>query len=887
MFHYPPKPGYYGYRPVPLKNSSMDQTKAYSDSASSTSSSEEDSWEEDEEDEGRRHRSKNHHDDGDEDDYEDESDDHTDDNEDVEEMAGDLNGDNDNDGRELSRARHHSTNNDDDKKEENGSNHEEKTRYHHNRFRSYQQIRKRNYSGSIGRQNSIKSGGDDSPAVRSIRNSVTSVIVGNSASTTSSPLMSGSVGTRSLKSRSASRKKKIHKVTKLFGFDLDFLSDMVSPPKALCNNRFELTVEDMVFLGLPIHIGDDGNWRSSKNKHHKHHRHDSRNGRSRHGGSKDSSINSRGTSQLRGSSKSRNGSRIKDTIEEETSGNEDEDEEEEEDCPMYRFHVVFVMNPPVDEYNYRTDEMYHYAISRLTLLLRYEQQKSNYVWKESSNIMKLKEEAMSLGSTVKKQWNYIIEKSSLARVIKQTYLGMKNSDIVNVEINGRFSSFQIPIKTEFSHIPPKNIHLLPGSTLSTISPFNDMMIDPANNPGFHPHNSDKMIYFALLLLDDPETIIRDIRAQKDSVIANFIRMIRPEESLLRLSALSGLGIDEVKLFASHLVYWRRAKATLPLAPRNIYVVSPIAPMDRVYSDSVLFRQSFPNLPPLTSFLALISTNSHRPRPINSIIPSRDHRQLYMDAVAWLFKNGYLTQLYTFLWLKISKEIKIKVYEDMETEKKRRESSSKKVKKKQSMVKNEEDEEDKGESKQKSDDEEGNAQEEEEDDTNSLLIETEEELRQAQEARTGQIPRLPHKEGAKVRSTDNTTKRSNKKETTSPYHQMNSMESGGSRPPSGSMSSTFETSRSSLLRSSVHFEEEEEEDTILTDPESATTIERRWVAKCVEGQSQEVINMFYKLLKYMNGKNPLELVILKENVSRQDVRRLFNTLGDQIVTSRHW
>ncbi|VEU20088.1 DEKNAAC101005 [Brettanomyces naardenensis] len=821
VFHYPPKPGFSRFR---QRGSSRAQKKAYSDTGSTASISEDDEWDENPDREAK----------SDDEDGSDESEEESDD-EDNDYRDGEGYYDNRIDYSESSYGRlsTYSTNggrSDIDRGADNKESGDTLVP---------------SVGSSVGSPLAMASTNEPSvhqEALRGISASRSGGGGGGSISLTSSPILTGSAGTTG---RTQRQRRHVHKIEKLFGFDIDFISEMVSPPKALCNNRFELTVEDIAFLGLPIHIGDDGNWRPS------HHRHGKKSSKHKH---------------KRGISMANTENTTADTDDAQSLLSADEDgrtssSSSASHCPMYLFNLVFVMDPPMDEYNYRIDEMYHYVISRLALLLRYEQQKTNYVWEESDKIMKLKEEAVSLGFSVTEQWGYVIEHSSLANVIRQTFEAMKHSDIVNVNINGKFSSFQIPIRTEFNMIPPKHVRVLRGSSLSSISPFNNIIMDPVSGAGYYSQNEDWMVYFALLLLDDPEAIIRDIRAEEDSLIANFIRMIKPSESLSRLSTLSGLDITEVKLFASHLVYWRRAKATLPIAPKNIYIVSPLAPMDRVYSDSVMFIQNFPNLPPLCNFLSLISTNSNRPRPVSTIIPSRDHRDLYMDAIAWLLKHGYLTQLYTFLWLKIKKEIKIRVDEELEMERKRRQSMKKKKKKR--VDDNTEVDENVVVSEGEGEDEE-EEEEEEEEGTKSLNGEGGSKEGQAE---GGDV---------KVRNTDNTTKKDEPSGRHDSHDSRDSRDSNGNGISSGSSTKVV-----------VQFEEEEEEDTILQDPESSTALERRWIAKCVEGKPVEVVNLFYKLLKYMNGKSPLELFILKENVSRQDVRRLLSSMGDQIVTSRHW
>ncbi|WWC91075.1 uncharacterized protein L201_006016 [Kwoniella dendrophila CBS 6074] len=44
------------------------------------------------------------------------------------------------------------------------------------------------------------------------------------------------------------------------GYHLDFLSDMLTPPRAACNRKFEICVGSVVFLGHPVCSGPDGKW---------------------------------------------------------------------------------------------------------------------------------------------------------------------------------------------------------------------------------------------------------------------------------------------------------------------------------------------------------------------------------------------------------------------------------------------------------------------------------------------------------------------------------------------------------------------------------------------------------------------------------------------------
>lgn len=573
-----------------------------------------------------------------------------------------------------------------------------------------------------------------------------------------------------------------HHNDKVFGFDVEFLSEFVSPPKQLCNSRFELTVDDMAFLGLPIHVNDDGFWRSHKPK---------RDQKSKHSGNTSAQNTSKGDSDNEDAAQSTNGDHRKD--DDNNTGREprdeppNNDEHEKELSSMNMFHIVFVMNPPMVEYNYRIDEMFHYVVSRLSLVLRYEQAKSNYVWNEVQKILKIKENNENL--SIYDLYLKLNAESSLANAVSQCFDSISTSNIANLEINDKLISLQIPIKNQFSSLLPKTTPVLPGSHLSSTTKYSEEEMD---------HN---MAYMALILLDEPDKIIVDLKTEPLSPLANFIRNIHPMMSLNKLSMINQLDINQVKSFANHLIYWRRARAIVPLQTKSVFIVSPMAPMEYIDEGMKTFRQEFPSLPSLPSFLALLS--SSKPRQYLTIIPSKDHKDVYLDALAWLIRQGYVTQLMTFVWLKISNRIKLAVEEDLERE--------------------------------------------------------------------GIAKRNKDKFKFTDISTDNTSKdkdgKSSKKET----------------------DGESQTSERRIMLNGQEFEieEEEEEDTILLDPERATAVERRWTSKCIKGQSPEIAALFHRMLKYFNGKTPLELIIVRENISRHELKKLLNGISEHIISVKHW
>ena len=50
------------------------------------------------------------------------------------------------------------------------------------------------------------------------------------------------------------------KYNSALGYSLDFLSDMLTPPRSASNRKFEICVDELVFIGHPVYIGPDGKW---------------------------------------------------------------------------------------------------------------------------------------------------------------------------------------------------------------------------------------------------------------------------------------------------------------------------------------------------------------------------------------------------------------------------------------------------------------------------------------------------------------------------------------------------------------------------------------------------------------------------------------------------
>ncbi|ODV89153.1 hypothetical protein CANCADRAFT_27840 [Tortispora caseinolytica NRRL Y-17796] len=605
------------------------------------------------------------------------------------------------------------------------------------------------------------------------------------------------------------------KFNSILGFDLQFLGDTLSPPPKLCNTRFELCIDDMVFLGLPVRPMADGSWSRYKSR------------------------------QTHAKNPAREGDNEHDTISDDPDDSDKQHSRKRSLRSMNMFHVVFVLNPPDLEYQKRCNELYHFIIRHLASALRKEQARTNYVSEQVELILSTRDSSDAPNETNKDLltcleeyttdtlWARTIQASQLAFSLSQLYTAITTNSIANIMINETMHAFQIPIQTQFSKLPPI-LNVIPsGIYISTVYPLDR---SPNASSGIssdlYGQQSDSSItrtqclltcgHFALLLLDEPENIIRDINPEPDSPVVSLIQSVYPTESLIKIASAMDIILDDVVELAEHLIYWRRARWIMPLTPRGVYIVSPAAPMKDIYRHAPLFKDAFPTLPNLPTLLSLISqlgtATFHR------VIPSRDHRDQYLQALAWLIRYGYVTRLFTFVWIRVPRDVKIEVARQVKTARRELEAKDDPKKQRQSL----------------------------------------------------NVP----SEKIEALSIDDTISEI-ASERSSTKHDASSTATGPAQNELKDLLGNLTFTQNQQLNEATATE------SLLLDPARPTVIEKRWLAKMLEDKPPDIVALFNKVSKHFNGRVPLECIPKAENISRQDLRRLVTEMDSVLILNRHW
>ena len=455
-----------------------------------------------------------------------------------------------------------------------------------------------------------------------------------------------------------------------------------------------------------------------------------------------------------------------------------------------------------------------------------------------------------------------MQASPLAKTLAHVYDAVSTSKIAHVPISKNVeTSLQLPQTISTAYAPTPGEPQVPGLWLTTANMAED---DDETGTILNRHA-------ALLLLEEKDVLLKQI--EKDNrelatALAVLIREISPTKSLQKLATRLSWRLQDLQFLARHLIYWRRARAIPPLHIRDTYVMSPNADMNRLAEASQEYERSFTGLPSLPRMLHSLSA---RPVQFGFLIPSQDHKPVYMEMLAWLLKDGWVIQLRTFAWVKVSPEIKAKVAFQMRNEDMKSAKSS--ALKRVSIVSG-------GSSS-------GPA-------THSLL--EEEKSSEAKTSRSNSLADLlsPMMRGASEK---------NQSETASVSSHRTAVQIGHSPRPSplNNVDNLESTSPFSVGLSAISMAEEsshgltsidpsEFEQSLVLDPHRASTEESRWLAAVGEMLIDSDLRGAWPILtRYFDGRFAIEDIASREGWRRSRVSTLIARLEKEGVLCfvKHW
>jgi nitrogen permease regulator 3-like protein len=443
------------------------------------------------------------------------------------------------------------------------------------------------------------------------------------------------------------------------GFPTRDLRSILTPARPYHKKLFTVTMDQLVAVSCPIHVPENGVWKKKKRQPKSRPGMSTRTG----GGDDGSPMLAANIPQIE----------TQDTAEDaETPDPADMPDDpisaEEKKSGMTMFNLVFLLNPKKHETKELVDTTYVHILRKINKLYKYAQQRSDFVWKESKRILQLKDKAREEKTKLSTLWRHILETSSLAASMQDIYEAVCANKIVALQLDtpeGTVAhSVQIPVPFHLPDLPGTDdvqAEGLRGLWITTANNFADTDVGTVDDPTF----LDKT--FGLLLLHNEKKIITELQTDPEdspNAMVEFVRLSKPTLSFHNIGQGPSLSPTQVRKYAQHFIYWRRAIAVPPLHARDVYIMSPNSKTSSLPKASQAWARAFPLAPPLPNFLAELSA---APRPYKFFAPSKNHRPQYLQMLAWLMRGGWVTQLCTFAYVVVWPEIQYEVEYQIEAD----------------------------------------------------------------------------------------------------------------------------------------------------------------------------------------------------------------------------
>ncbi|KAI9270719.1 nitrogen permease regulator of amino acid transport activity 3-domain-containing protein [Phascolomyces articulosus] len=476
----------------------------------------------------------------------------------------------------------------------------------------------------------------------------------------------------------------------IFDIDVSFLADALAPRLELCDGKFQLSIDDLTFVGHPVSLtsvqeedeeedpedndqeetdeettdeSDDPHDNNTKETTTQKDRTDNNNSSkgngggdghhspgSNHSNDDNSNENVNNTTTTNSSTntlkpKKRQGNDSSKNKNNNNNSNNNNNNKNNGTTHMTLFHVVFVMSPPDLELNARTDMIYSHVIRRYAAALQYEQLRCGYIQDEFEKILAIRDDAMNKSTPYDQVMQTILHESSLARDIKQIYAAISTNSIAHIIINDFIDlSLQIPVYGETVGVNPAEGGM--GLPLArTQDYYYASLMDIYGMSGYEYDNYPTICpYHTLLLLEDPEEVLKNMPLDASPTLVQLVQILTPTQSLQELHLLLDCSLAQIYRLAAHLIYWRKAKLIHTIHARNIYVVAPQAKLDDLGSLNTDFKMhvAIPDLdlPRLLSQLSIA-------KPLHMIAP-KEFRNQYLEAITYLVRKDLVIQLHMFL-----------------------------------------------------------------------------------------------------------------------------------------------------------------------------------------------------------------------------------------------
>ncbi|KAG0375409.1 Nitrogen permease regulator 3 [Mortierella sp. AD032] len=567
---------------------------------------------------------------------------------------------------------------------------------------------------------------------------------------------------------------------------------------------------------------------------------------------------------------------------------------------MSFFHVVFVLKPQELQLNSVADQVYKNIACKLTAALRYEELNSQYVSQEATKILGIREEAAQAGLSLEQFHAQVLSISSLARAVRSIYDCASTDKVCHIVLNDSIDvSLQIPhlaplprtsgyvtrrIQNTLHGDSPTattsannmyNSNNITGSQQALMTPLTTqyggiggmgyMMDDYEIGIAYEYENFPVLLpYHTLLLLEDPEEILKDIPLDANPTLVKLVQILVPYQCLDELQYILDCSMAQIYRLASHLIYWRKAKLIDQIRVNNVYVVAPQAGLTE--SLVIDFSQHFPTLS-LPNILHELSTPKAYKAHISGAGKDKEVQTVYLEMLTYLLRKDLVVQLHTYILIMVPEYIKIgcsaEDYEHLMAE----ENSGALTPTMESPTVT-------GGGQ--------NGSAKSADFGQLSLLQQQHQQQQLQQMFQKQPQALPSQ-----------TYRYHNRSSTGPGSSGGGGGGGGVSGANGNGQVPGSTSAGAAISSSLksHLSlpplgklmgKRQDASSILPNPGQASEVEREWVIRMCENQPQSVTELFMRLIHYFDGQHHVEEILFREQIVAKDLRTVLSAFHEFLI-----
>ncbi|KAJ3885187.1 nitrogen permease regulator of amino acid transport activity 3-domain-containing protein [Lentinula edodes] len=459
-----------------------------------------------------------------------------------------------------------------------------------------------------------------------------------------------------------------NKYENVFGYASEFLASILCPSTSMCHQKFQLTVDDLAFIGHPVCADWDDVWRFNS------------------GRAKTTSSSRGGNSRDRGGAESGSPSPANRSLslDKKNSGLEKSNSAgPSTKCTwLHTFNFVLVLDLPdpsssasgnLSKY---FDILYDQIGFIVAAVLFQEQVLSNFVEQECDLLGSLKDECIRKSEPYPQYFEQALGISSVASAMKTLYDAIKSSSVAYLSIHDLPLELQLPPHLD-DLLRNEEDSELDTSHLDTNANYSEAEEFWGTEMSFGWQLPALAPWKSLLLLDEIDSdqgqeAFANLRSpyitpEDRPVVEGLMRFLDTVNVTLSLADLASL-LDwdlETQVFPTvrWLVLHRKAKI-VDIINLNLKTVFTLPPkFDRPISWFFELASDFPQHPlPLPEILSIISTSSAKQTGGNhffgSVLESRkDLIPLYHQVVSWMLKHDLIIVLHLRIRVVATPEVK--------------------------------------------------------------------------------------------------------------------------------------------------------------------------------------------------------------------------------------